>query len=538
MSKLLDNRISFLGTQSKSPLLQQGLRGIERETLRVDAHGRLAKTPHPEAWGSALTHPHITTDYAETLVEFITPAKHDIGEVLRELENAHSFAYSQLGEEMLWTNSMPCNLPPEDEIAIAWYGHSHRGMLKHVYRRGLALRYGKAMQCIAGIHYNFSLAEGLWDALQSFEAKEFPESAKLSARDYRSERYFALIRNFRRYSWLLMYLFGASPALSTCFLKGRSHQLDTLSNDTLYLPYATSLRMSDLGYQNDAQTDLHPRENSLDCYVQTLSAAVNRPWPRYAELGLKNGDTWMQISTNVLQIENEYYSTIRPKRVIRTGERAIQALCRRGVQYVEVRCMDVDPFEPVGISLETARFLDAFLLFCALEESAPIFQDGNREHAENFATVVKEGRRPGLMLQQNGNPISMQEWGRELIERIRPLADLLDATQGVDTHRHTLAIQAAKLEHPELTPSHKVLAAIKANGGSFNRFGLLQSALHATHFRARPPQKEVREQYQQLAAQSLQEQVEIEAEDKGSFDDYIAAYRASTLCNSCDEETV
>lgn len=536
MSNLLDDRIAFLSTQSKWPLLQQGLRGVERETLRVDDHGRLAATAHPLAWGAALTHPHITTDYAESLVEFITPAKHDASEVLNELENAHRFAFAKLGNEMLWTNSMPAALPSESEISIAWYGKSNIGMLKHVYRRGLALRYGKAMQCIAGIHYNYSLAEDLWPALQAHEAKKFPEAAQLPRLAYQSERYFSLIRNFRRYSWLLMYCFGASPAVSACFLKNRQHNLDSLSSDTLYLPYATSLRMSDLGYQNDAQTDLHPRENSLDCYVQTLSDAVNKAWPPYEALGLKNADgEWSQISTNVLQIENEYYSTIRPKRVIRTGERPIQALCRRGVQYIEVRCMDVDPFEPVGISIEAARFLDAFLLFCALEESAPIFDEGNRENAENFAKVVKEGRRPGLMLQQNGAAISMRDWGRELIERIRPLADLLDAQQNSDAHRRSLAIQAAKLEHPELTPSAKVLAAIKSNGGSFHRFGLLQSALHASYFRSHPPEADVAQSFQAMAEQSLLEQASIEANDTVSFDHYLTAYRASTLCNDCDE---
>ncbi|MBI3229757.1 MAG: glutamate--cysteine ligase [Burkholderiales bacterium] len=534
MSKLFDNRIAFFGTESKWPLVQQGLRGIERETLRVDEHGRLAHTPHPPAWGAALTHPHITTDYAETLVEFITPAKHDIAEVLQELENAHCFAFSKLRGEMLWMHSMPAALPPESEIDIAWYGKSNIGMLKHVYRRGLALRYGKAMQCIAGIHYNYSLSENLWAALQQQEAREFPELAQLSARDYQSERYFALIRNFRRYSWLLMYLFGASPAVSSCFLKGREHHLEALSSDTLYLPYATSLRMSDLGYQNDAQTDLHPRENSLECYVNTLSDAVNKAWPPYEKLGLQKDGEWVQISTNVLQIENEYYSTIRPKRIIRTGERPIQALCRRGVQYVEVRCMDVDPFEPVGITLETARFLDAFLLFCALEESEPIFDDGNREHAENFAKVVKEGRRPGLMLQQNGKAISMHEWGRELLQRIAPAADLLDAQHASDMHRRTMALQAAKLDRPELTPSAKVLAAIKANGGSFHRFGLLQSALHANYFRSHPPTAELAQAYSEMALQSIAEQEKIEASDSVSFDDYITAYRASTLCNDCD----
>ena len=241
MSDLLNRRLNLLSTPAHRPLLAQGLHGIERETLRVDGRGQLAQTPHPAALGAALTHPQITTDYSESLLEFITPPEHDIATALAELDATHRFAYSRLGDELLWTQSMPCLLPPEDQIPLAWYGRSHIGMLKHVYRRGLALRYGRRMQCIAGIHYNFSLSEAVWQLLQR------EEQAAGSARDFQSESYIALVRNFSRYSWLLMYLFGASPALASNFLLTEQHELQQLSADTLYLPYATSLRMSDLG---------------------------------------------------------------------------------------------------------------------------------------------------------------------------------------------------------------------------------------------------------------------------------------------------
>ncbi|MES3025992.1 MAG: glutamate--cysteine ligase, partial [Pseudomonadota bacterium] len=262
MPNQLTRRLALLGDDAHRALLVQGLRGIEREGLRIDAQGQLARTPHPEQLGSALTHPQITTDYAEALLEYITPAENDIALTLNRLDAIHRFAYTRLGAEMLWSQSMPCALPSEDEIDIAWYGKSNIGMLKHVYRRGLALRYGKAMQCIAGIHYNYSMSEQLWDVLR--ESDGVPEERRCALRDFQSASYFALIRNFRRYSWLLMYLFGASPALSTGFLRGRAHQLETLSDDTLFLPYATSLRMSDLGYQNDAQSGLTPHENCLE----------------------------------------------------------------------------------------------------------------------------------------------------------------------------------------------------------------------------------------------------------------------------------
>lgn len=530
MSNQLTRRLALLDDDEHRSLLGQGLRGIERETLRVDRSGRLARTPHPVALGSALTHPQITTDYAEALLEFITPAEHDIGVTLHKLDAIHRFAYAHLGDEMLWSESMPCELPPEEDIDIAWYGTSNIGMLKHVYRRGLALRYGKAMQCIAGIHYNYSLPEKMW---QLFSADQgIAEERRRGIRDFQSESYIATIRNFRRYSWLLMYLFGASPALSKGFLRGREHSLETLSDDTLYLPYATSLRMSDLGYQNDAQSGLTPHENSLESYVCTLMDAVNRPYKPYEALGTKRDGEWIQLSTNVLQIENEYYSTIRPKRVIRTGERPVQALCRRGVQYIEVRCLDVDPYEPVGISDETGRFMDAFLLFCALDDSPLINQMDSQIHARNFARAVKEGRRPGLTLTRNGEEVLLQDWAHDLLARIAPIADLLDQQHNDSgVHAASMAAQRAKIDNPALTPSARVLEDIRELGSSA-AFGLRQSELHAAYFRESPLMPAEEAMFGEMAATSLDEQRAIENTDTGSFDDFVAAYNTSTLC--CD----
>ncbi|MYM33088.1 glutamate--cysteine ligase [Duganella sp. FT50W] len=532
MPTLLTRRLALLAEEKHRAVLAGGLRGIERETLRVDRAGHLARTPHPVAMGAALTHPQITTDYAETLLEFITPAERDIATTLAKLDGIHRYAYSKLGDELLWSQSMPCALPAEQDIEIAWYGSSNLGTLKHVYRRGLALRYGKAMQCIAGIHYNYSLDERLWRVLADHEADSQAGAPRLTPRAYQSEAYFATIRNFRRYSWLLMYLFGASPVLSSGFLRGRPHQLDTLSADTLYLPYATSLRMSDLGYQNDAQSGLRPHENCLDSYVATMTKAVNQPYEPYARLGTKRDGEWIQLNTNVLQIENEYYSTIRPKRVIQTGERPIQALCARGVQYIEVRCMDVDPFEPVGISEQAGRFLDAFLLFCALEDSPPTTPEQGAVYADNFARTVKEGRRPGLTLNRQGAEVALTAWGAELLERIRPVAALLDAQRGDHVHGDALAAQSAKLADATLTPSAKVLQALQAHGNSFNAFALAQSQQHAAYFRDHPPSADDAAYFDQLAAVSLAEQAAMEAAPQADFDDYVAAYRASNLCQS------
>ncbi len=519
MTDPLTHRLARLSTAANRPLLARGLHGIERETLRVDASGRLAMTPHPRALGSALTNPLITTDYSESLLESVTTPANDIADAVAQLDRIHRYACSELGGELLWSQSMPCLLPADDEIPIAWYGTSNIGRLKHIYRRGLALRYGRTMQCIAGIHYNYSLAEDVWRLLQA------DEQAGGSAADFQSGRYIALVRNFDRSSWLLMVLLGASPALSESFLSGRPHQLERLSADTLYLPFATSLRMSDLGYKNNAQVGLLPTYNDLRSYMANLQCAVQRPHAPYQQIGTRRDGEWVQINTNVLQIENEYYATIRPKRVIKPGERPLEALARRGVQYVEVRCLDVDPFEPVGISLETSRFLDAFLLFCAFDDSPPTSSTESTANAANFADAVKQGRRPGLELRRGGTATPLRAWGLELLERIEPCAALLDAQLGDDSHARALAAQRAKLQAPELMPSARVLDALRADGGSFQAFGLQMSRRHAASFRARPLDDAEQRGFVALAQTSLAEQREMERTQSSDFDRFIADYQ-------------
>ncbi|MFF7707444.1 glutamate--cysteine ligase [Pseudomonas sp. NPDC007930] len=526
LSEFLTRRLQLLGAPANLSLLTQCLHGIERECLRVTADGRLAQTPHPEALGSALTHEQITTDYSESLLEFITPALADPADTLKSLEAIHRFAYTGLADELLWSPSMPCTLPAEADIPIAWYGTSNIGQLKHVYRKGLAVRYGKTMQCIAGIHYNFSIPEALWPLLRA------SEGSNASDRDYQSSAYISLLRNFRRYSWLLMYLFGASPALDAGFLRDRPHQLETFDATTLYLPYATSLRMSDLGYQNNAQAGLTPCYNDLASYTESLRQAVATPYAPYQEIGTHKDGEWVQLNTNVLQIENEYYSNIRPKRVTYPGERPIQALAARGVQYVEVRCLDINPFLPTGVDLAEAKFLDAFLLFCALEHSPLIDDNECGACASNFMSVVKEGRRPGLQLQRGGEPVALQAWASELLERIAPIATLLDRANGQSAHAEALAAQQAKVADPALTPSAQVLASMREHEEGFVAFSLRQSRAHAEALASQPLTEAEKASFGQLARESLEKQAAMEREEVGDFDLFVAAYQASILAIS------
>lgn len=521
---LLLTRLDALSTGPTRQHLPDGLRGIEKESLRVTRDGMIALTPHPRVLGSALTHPSLTTDYSEALLELITPAEPDASLTLERLDELHRLVYASLGDEMLWNDSMPGLLPADDEIPIADYGTSNIGRLKTVYRRGLAYRYGRTMQCIAGIHYNYSLHEEVWRRLHA------EEGSTATLVDYQSERYLALIRNYRRTSWLLMYLFGASPALDARFLRGRPNTLESFDADTLYRPYSTSLRMSDLGYSNTtAQAALQADYNTLQGYLDALSKAVSEPYPPYEAIGTHRDGEWIQINTNVLQIENEFYSTIRPKRVTYSGERPLHALASRGVQYIEVRCLDIDPFEPTGISLETARFLDEYLLTCALDASPAFDGDAYKEANANFGSVTMEGRKPGLALSRDGSPVAMQAWADEVMAKVEIVGRRLDEIRGDNAHVRAIAVQREKLADPERTPSARVLRTMRDNGQSFLAFARAQSEAHAAYFRARPLADADAQAAAALAAQSLAEQAELEAKEGGSFDAFVAAYRAYTL---------
>jgi len=526
---LFAQRLALFENDARRTLLRQGLRGIEKESLRVTLDGRLADTPHPETMGAALTHPQLTTDYSEALLEIITPALPDAAQTLDSLDTLHRLVYSKLDHEILWNESMPCVLPQDHEIPIAEYGSSNIGRLKHVYRHGLALRYGRSMQCIAGIHYNYSLSEEVWAVLREHEQAGADPIA------FQSQRYLALIRNFRRYSWLLMLLFGASPAVSKNFLRDHAHSLETFDAETFYLPYATSLRMSDLGYQNNpAQAGMSPSYDTLDDYLRSLAQAVSQPHSAYEAIGTHRDGEWVQINTHVLQIENEFYSTIRPKRVTDPGERPLHALATRGIQYVEIRCLDIDPFEPIGLNLSTARFLDAFLLFCALNDSPDLPPAELDEANRNFAQVVTQGRRPGLQLERNGSAVPLADWANELFDRIAMTSQLLDTipakasladgSEGV-SHHAALALQRAKLNDLSLTPSARVLETMRARHLTFEQFALDISREHARNFKARPLDAAQNAFFEQLAQTSRLEQARLERDEADDFDGFVKDYQ-------------
>ena len=492
-----------LGKLSSSTL--KGLRrGIEKESLRVRPDGTLAASPHPPRLGSALTHPRVTTDFSEAQLELITGVHDSAADCVAELTAIHQAVYRAIGDELLWCASMPCSLPADDQIPIGRYGSSNIGRAKSIYRMGLSHRYGRRMQTISGIHYNFSVPG-----------------------DLPTEAYFALIRNFRRYSWLLLYLFGASPAVCGSFVEGRTHELQRLSEDTFYLPYATSLRMGRLGYQSDAQSSLAVSYNNLESYATSLQEALTKPYPTYEALGIRDGDDYRQLSTSLLQMENEFYGTIRPKRVINPGERPLHALRDRGVEYVEVRLMDLDPFHPVGITADTMRFLDTFLLHCLLLESAPDDPEDLAAILRNKQRVAARGREPGLSLLRHSGEMPLREWAEEILAECGPIAAAQDAAIGGRAHRDALASAVAALDDPSTTPSARVLASMERDhGNSHVRFVLAQSRKHRDAILELPLASEAIDHFARLAEESLAEQKRIEAADTLPFESWRQLYLA------------
>ena len=477
-------------------------RGIEKESLRATADGSLAMTPHPKALGSALTHSHITTDYSEAQLELITGVHATPEGCLEELLQIHQFTYRALDDEMLWVSSMPCNLPADENIPIGRYGSSNVGRAKSVYRMGLAHRYGRRMQTISGIHYNWSLP------------------------DVSSEQYFALIRNFRRRAFLLLYLFGASPAVCSGFVAGRQHELQPLGASTLYMPHGTSLRMGRLGYQSDAQASLAVSYNSLDGYAASLQDALTRPYPAYEAVGIVNpGGEYNQLATSLLQIENEFYGTIRPKRVIRLGERPLHALRDRGVEYVEVRLLDLNPFVPIGIAPQTLRFLDVFLLHCLLSDSPPDTPQEIAALGRNQHKTAAYGRQPGLMLERGEREVALVDWADELLQSFAPIAANLDATYRTSDYTDALRGAQTLLRQPELLPSARVLAVMQEEfGNSFTAFGCAQSQQTRSKLLALPFSAALQAKFTAECEQSVREQQAIEGADRIPFETYRQQY--------------
>jgi glutamate--cysteine ligase len=516
-----DARVKALKSPEFLASLKDIKRGVEREALRINPNGTLAQTPHPKPLGSALTHESITTDFSESLLEFITPPEASSAKTVAQLQDIHRFVADNIEEEQIWPLSMPCFIDDETEIPIAYFGESNVGKMKRVYRIGLKNRYGSMMQAIAGVHFNFSLPESFW----ALWAKQ---NGTTHSQEQTSAEYFGLIRNYRRLCWLIPYLYGASPALCSSFLNGKEYSLPfkKVGKGTLYMPYATSLRMSDLGYTSAEQSSLKICYNELDNYVRLLREAMSTPSTRFERFASGEGGNYQQLNHNIIQIENELYSPIRPKQPTESMEKPTDALVRRGISYIEVRALDVNPFSAIGISDSQFDFLDVFLLSCLLMPSDALDEQQLNEAKENMDRVVLEGRNPELMLTENGNPVSLPQWSEKLFAYFGQAATLLDEANNTKQYTRAVSDEYAKIQNPALTPSGKMLQSLLDGDKDNSIFGLELAQKYSNEMKGFDYTFTDSAEFVRQGESSFDAQREIEASDEKDFDTFITDYFA------------
>lgn len=500
-------------------------RGIEREALRILPEGKLSEHRHYKELGSALTHGQITTDYAENLLEFITPVSESPEQAIAQLQDIQKFTLEHIDGELLWPTSMPCFVDDATQVPLAQYGSSNIGTMKTVYRQGLKNRYGSMMQVIAGIHFNFSFSQQFWRVLKQLD------NNTLSDQDYISAKYFSVIRNYKRYCWLIPYLFGSSPAICGSFLQGKPSSLPFKKSATgsLYLDYATSLRMSDLGYTSSEQISLEICYNNISDYVSSVQKAIALKSNAFSDIGVKVDGKYQQLNDNVLQIENELYAPIRPKRVAKSGEKPSVALGERGVEYIEVRALDVNPFVDTGISVEQIYFLDVFLIYCALVDSQQVDSQTQKVYEKNMDDVVLKGRDPALLLtdiDESGvaKSKSILTWGQSLFSSLKEVAQLLDNAYQSTQYSEAVAREFEKIQDPSKTPSAQLLDILVTKEQCLADYSLTQASEYRQQLLSRDYQFYDKQYFIDNARQSLQDQADIEANDTVNFDTFLSQY--------------
>jgi glutamate--cysteine ligase len=505
------------------PALTGTLRGIEKESLRMALDGTISPFPHPARLGSALTHPYITTDYSEALLELITPALSDAQQMLDFLAGLHQYVCRNIEDELLLATSMPVGDLRNGAVPIARYGSSNPASMKHIYRQGLEHRYGSCMQVIAGIHFNYSLPSQFWREYQELAGYED------SLQSFTADAYMDLIRNLQRYGWLILYLLGSSPAVSKSFTDSRNsafcHALEKLDKTSYYKPYATSLRMSEIGYVNPVQATFHVSFNSLDEYIRDLTRATSVSYADYERIGVKDQNgRYKQLNAHLLQIENEYYTSVRPKQPTLPNERPLRALRSKGIQYIEIRSLDVDIFEPLGISLETTRFLEAFILFCLFEESPRHDREKCAEINSNALAVANNGRDPRLELSNGENKIPLRHWASMLCEQMEEICDILDGSDQEKPYWRALQKKMEIIRYPDMTSSARMLSEMQEQKMSVDDFSLQKSGEYTLYFKNRHLSTLLSQKLESSVTKSLMDQKYQESEKKIPFEDYLRNY--------------
>lgn len=492
-------QISSILPDKDRRLLLEGKWGVERESLRVTSQGDLALTEHPLVFGNKLENAEVTTDFSESQLELITPPFSSVEETHGYLAKLQLKVEKELKGEYMWPLSMPPRLPDDEKIPIAHFDGSQAGREKELYRMGLASRYGRKMQMISGIHFNFSFGEHLLDTLY----EQFGEGKQ--KQDFTDDVYFATARNFLKFRWMLIYLFGASPSIDSTYYPVVYQDLKQVRQccpeccDPIgsYEQYATSLRVSRFGYNNAVHGRYSVSYNSRKDYIQGIRKLMATKSKKFSEMGLFHDGKQIQLNTNILQRESEFYSSIRLKQVTQNGETQMEALERRGVKYAEVRILDLDPFEKEGIGLNEMRFLQVFMLYCLFEQSDFIREDELEQMNKNHHLVALAGRKRNLRLYRYGSGrIRIKEWSRNIFNNLYRIAEWMDTEQGDRRYQECTEQEFKKVLDPSLLPSSRIFREIKNNKEVFAQFGIRKAvelkkqleSMHDTRQRATAPE--------------------------------------------------
>ena len=516
MNKDLKRFVGSIREYGLEKIHAKSITGFEKESLRV-IDSKISSSQHPGELGSSLTNRYITTDFSESQLEMITPPMEGIDNSLNFLDSIHHFVSGNIGEEILWPLSMPPLINSENEIPIANFGKSNEGQFKSLYRHGLSERYGRLMQAISGLHFNFSLPEDIWSNGELIEKK--------LAYEVKSAIYFSMIRNIYSFNWILLYLFGASPSIPKNYLKKESDSFIDSNNDICFLPYATSLRMSDFGYCNIDRKKITVSVNSLSEYIDDLREATTTQDSKFSTISSSR----RQLNSNILQIEDEYYAVARAKSANINFRRASSGLLKGGVDFLEVRSLDLDPFSRYGINSESSYFLELFMLYCLMNVSEKFNKDDLNHINQNDLLVCKYGRDPRLRITCNGKKISIRDWGHMILDDMQSIAESIDFKK--ERYTNTIESFRNKITNPELTISGHMMEELQKLNYDYIDLGRAIGSENRDYYGDIPIEEN--ENWMTLensASNSLIQQDKIEQkslESKISFEDYKAEYYKS-----------
>lgn len=409
--------------------LLSGNYGIEREGLRVDERGGLSQNNHPQVFGDKVTNPYITTDFAESQIEVITPPLKDVKETYNFANALYDIAAMEIDDEYLWPQSMPSIVPEDSKIKISEYGDNDKGRSAQKYRESLISKYGGKRQLICGIHYNFSFSENIINKLYK---AEIAENNNITYREFKNNIYLKVTRNYLRYRWLIIYLLGASGVVDKSYVGKCLGSTKKIAEDSFTNEGALSYRNSECGYKN--KIDLFPNYDSVEKYIESLKGFIN---------------------DKLIDSYKELYSSIRPKPS--NPNDFFNSLLGEGIQYLEYRSIDINPFERGGVSLEDLYFLQIFNLFLLMKEESD-YEEWQKEGVENQNIISKYGQN-NVTLKKDGNPISKEEWGLEILDYIKNMNNELNLGK-----EEIIDLMIDKIKDHKLTYAYKIEEKVKKDG--------------------------------------------------------------------------